>query len=120
MYTRYGDVTDLLQETDNQYLIMNSGDELSLNFSESQIPDLKKGWTRDYLFYNDGWLKDGDLNTAKGKTVMPLPFKGLTVYPYDKATESTYDSLALVNLKKYNTRQVNGSLFRDAMLEPED
>ena len=117
MYTRYGDVTMLLQKTDNKYLIMNSGDELSLYFAASEIPELKMGWKRDYLFYNDGWLKDGDLNTAMGKTVSPLPFKGLSAYPYDKSEETKYDSLTLTYLEQYNTRQITGSSFREAILQ---
>ena len=62
---------------------MNAGDEIKLKFDASSLPKIKKGWTRDFLFYNDGWLKDGDLNTAQGQTVEPLPFHGMESYPYD-------------------------------------
>ena len=60
---------------------MNSGDELSLEFDALKLPSLKKDWKREFIFYNDGWLKDGDLNTAYGKTVEPLPFHGMSSYP---------------------------------------
>jgi len=33
-YTRYGDVRSLLAATDDRYVIMNAGDELSLRFTE--------------------------------------------------------------------------------------
>ena len=54
-------------ESDNKYVIMNAGDEISLKFDASELPKLKPGWSRDFIFYNDGWLKDGDLKTCLGK-----------------------------------------------------
>jgi hypothetical protein len=63
-YTRYGDVLPLLLESDSKYVIMNAGDEITLQFDASSLPQLQPGWIRDFMFYNDGWLKDGDLNTA--------------------------------------------------------
>ena len=71
-YTKYGNTLPLLLDSDNKYVIMNSGDELSLEFDALKLPSLKKDWKREFIFYNDGWLKDGDLNTAYGKTVAPL------------------------------------------------
>ena len=77
-YTKYGNTLPLLLDSDNKYVIMNSGDELSLEFDALKLPSLKKDWKREFIFYNDGWLKDGDLNTAYGKTVDPLPFHGMS------------------------------------------
>ncbi len=68
-YTRYGDVTSLLMDSDDQYVIVNSGDEISIQFDASHLPPLPPDWSRDYLIYTDGWIKDGDLNTAFSKTV---------------------------------------------------
>ena len=81
-YTRYGDVLPLLTEADNKYIIINAGDETSIEFNAEGLPALPEGWTRDFLIHSVGWVKDGDLNTASGKTVGPLPFHGMTRYPY--------------------------------------
>ena len=113
-YTRYGDVLNLLMRSDNKYVIMNSGDEITLKFEASSLPELPDGWSRDFLFYNDGWLKDGDLNTARGQTVEPLPFHGMTSYP-----EGAYGKYPINNelnayRKKYNTRKVTPESFKDS------
>ncbi|MDP4223129.1 MAG: FG-GAP-like repeat-containing protein, partial [Bacteroidota bacterium] len=80
-YTRYGDVLPLLKESDNKYIISNAGDETTVSFPEGSLPALQQGWKRDFLIRSVGWVKDGDLNTAFGKTVLPLPFHGMKSYP---------------------------------------
>jgi len=111
-YTRYGDVLPLLLESDSKYVIMNAGDEISLEFIAADLPDLPENWRRDYLFYNDGWLKDGDLNTAHGQTVEPLPFHGMTAYPYgpDDAYPENKDFKDYMST--YNTRQIKTETFK--------
>jgi hypothetical protein len=106
-YTRYGDVTSLLQESDDQYVILNSGDEISIAFSAASAPALKTGWKRDYLIYNDGWIKDGDLNTAYSKTVDPLPFQNMTQYPYGNNESYPQDEIHKRFLHTYNTRKIS-------------
>ena len=111
-YTRYGDVLELLMESDNKYVIMNSGDEITLKFDASNLPNLPIDWTRDFLFYNDGWLKDGDLNTARGKTVQPLPFHGMVSYPEGAENKYPLDEEHNSYRKKYNTRKITTDDFR--------
>ncbi|MBK9166072.1 MAG: VCBS repeat-containing protein [Bryobacterales bacterium] len=82
LYTRYGDVKPLLHEVDDAMVIMGSGDELSLEFPAVDLPPLPSGWTRDFLLFVDGWAKDGDANTVYSQTVEPLPFHGMSRYPY--------------------------------------
>jgi tetratricopeptide (TPR) repeat protein len=84
-YTRYGNVNSLVQAADDKMVIMGSGDELSLEFTASLAPP-KPGWTRDFLLLVDGWAKDADANTAFSESVLPLPFHGMSAYPY-KASE---------------------------------
>ncbi len=105
-YTRYGDVKALLQESDDQYVILNSGDEISIAFAASAAPPLKPGWKRDFLIYSDGWIKDGDLNTAYSKTVEPLPFQNMTQYPYGIEESYPQDEAHKRFLRTYNTRTV--------------
>ena len=106
-YTRYGDVTPLLKESDDMYVIFNSGDEITLRFDEKMTPDLPAGWIRDFLIYCDGWMKDGDLNTAYGKTVDLLPFRGMKSYPYGPDQSYPQDAAHKQYLKTYNTRKVS-------------
>lgn len=70
-YTRFGEVGELLSETDDRYVIMNAGDEMVLKFPAQDEPP--SGWTRDFVLVGDGWVKDGDFNTTHSKTVCPLP-----------------------------------------------
>ena len=81
-YTRYGDVTPLVQAADDRMVIMGSGDELSLEYPALSLPPLKQGWSRDFLLLVDGWAKDADANTAFSDNVMPLPFHAMSAYPY--------------------------------------
>lgn len=82
LYTRYGDVRELLDTVDDRFVIFGSGDEVALEFAAAGLPPLPDGWRRDWLLYVDGWAKDGDANTAHSQTVGPLPFHGMSGYPY--------------------------------------
>jgi hypothetical protein len=82
LYTRYGDVQPLIAAIDDRLAILGSGDELRLLFPVSKLPALPAGWKRDFLLLVDGWAKDGDANTAYSQSVEPLPFHGMSQYPY--------------------------------------
>lgn len=70
-YTRFGDVRELLTGVDDRYVIMNAGDELAFEFNaETEIP---AGYRRDFVLIGDGWVKDGDFNTAFSRWIRPLP-----------------------------------------------
>ncbi len=114
-YTRYGDVTPLLQKADDEYVITDGGDEVTINFDATHLPALPKGWKRDFLIYSEGWVKDGDLNTAYGQTVAPLPFHDMPSYPYGKNVFYPTDPAHLEYQKRYNTRRVTDDAFRDAL-----
>ena len=116
-YTRYGDVRELLFEPDSKYIITNAGDEITLEFDATRVPDLPPGWTRDFIIYTNGWLKDGDLNTARGQTVEPLPFRGMSRYPYGSDESYPGDDDHQLYLKKYNTRKVTTDKLRDLILK---
>jgi DNA-binding SARP family transcriptional activator len=114
-YTRYGDVLPLLRESDDKYVIANAGDEMSIRFDSNRLPELKKGWKRDYLIHTVGWVKDGDLNTALGSTVLPLPFHGMKSYPPSENDVYPQDADHQQYLKEYNTRVVTTDNFRNAL-----
>ncbi len=106
-YTRYGDVLPLLLKSDDQYIISNSGDETSLKFDAMTLPPLPKGWKRDFFIHSVGWVKDGDLNTAFGNQVEPLPFHGMKTYPPSDSDVYPDDREHRKYQKKYNTRVVS-------------
>jgi Tfp pilus assembly protein PilF len=114
-YTRYGDVLALLTESDNKYVISNAGDETSIQFDSKVLPELKTGWKRDFLIHSVGWVKDGDINTALGSTVLPLPFHGMKSYPPAENDIYPQDADHQKYLKEYNTRVVTSEEFRNAI-----
>jgi hypothetical protein len=114
-YTRYGNVLPLLQNADDEYIIADGGDEVTINFDAMHLPSLSKGWKRDFLIYSEGWVKDGDLNTAYGQTVAPLPFHNMPSYPYGKNITYPEDKAHREYQQKYNTRKVTTYDFRNAV-----
>jgi hypothetical protein len=119
-YTRFGEVTELLKNIDDRYLIMASGDELSLRFPEQPPPPA--GWVRDYVFMGDGWIKDGDYNSTFSKTVLPLPYHAkqeYTAVPGALEDEWVYQQFP-EDWQKYHTRYVSTDVFRNALRFPRD
>lgn len=108
-FTRFGDVRSLLLASDDRYVIMAAGDEMTVEFDAAALPALPRGWRRDFLLYTDGWIKDADLNTAQGTTVHPLPFHAMTRYPYGPSERYPSDSVSRQFLEAYQTRQVGHS-----------
>lgn len=104
-YTRYGDVLELLETVDDQFVIMGAGDALELRFDASDLPPLPEGWTRDYLVYLDGWAKDRDPNTLSALEVEPLPHHAMGIYPPPPGMEYPDDAEHRAWRRKWNTRQ---------------
>ena len=77
---------------------------MTLEFDAASAAQLPVGWTRDFLLYTDGWIKDSDLNTAFGTTVGPLPFHAIREYPYAAGESYPADSAHQRYLREYNTR----------------
>jgi hypothetical protein len=101
-YTRYGDVRELVASPDDRFVIMGSGDELQLRFQAPPPP--RTGWKRDFLLYVDGWAKDSDANTAFSQSVEPLPFHGMSQYPYPATEHYPRGRAHTEYRKRYNTR----------------
>ena len=111
-YTRYGEVTRLLEEIDDMYVILNAGDEITVEFDATKLPPLEEGWERDFILYSDGWDKDGDINTLSSQTVGPLPFHDMSAYPYPDAEKYPQTPKHLRYQLEYNTRRVTHELPR--------
>jgi hypothetical protein len=114
-YTRYGDVLPLLMDSDNKYIISNAGDETTIEFNSAGLPTLKNGWKRDFLIHCVGWVKDGDINTAAGSTVMPLPFHGMKSYPPSEKDKYPDDPELQKYNREYNTRVVTQDGYLNAL-----
>ncbi|HVU23137.1 MAG TPA: FG-GAP-like repeat-containing protein [Opitutus sp.] len=115
-YTRYGDIRELLTQTDDRYVIMNAGDEIVLRFAAPPPPPA--GWTRDFVLVGDGWVKDGDFNTANSRTVLPLPFHGLK--HYGSATTALADDPVYQqhrdDWQRFHTRYVTAADFERGLM----
>lgn len=81
-YTKYGECHPLLHEVDDRYIIMGTGEALEVHFDATALPPVPEGYVRDYLVFLDGWAKDRDPNTIEALNVTPLPFHGMSGYPY--------------------------------------
>lgn len=114
-YTRFGSVNELLEKTDDRYVIMNAGDELVFRFPTLSEP--KEGWQRDFVLIGDGWVKDGDYNTGFSTTVLPLPYHGME--DYSEAPGGLENDPVFKKHREdwvhYHTRYVTPKPFRSAL-----
>jgi len=99
-FTKFGDVLPLLAGRDDKFVILRHGDEISLNF---QYLPAAEGMERDFLLYSWGYYKGRGY--ATGSTVEPLPFHGMSSYPYPHNESYPLDSDHSAYLKQYNTRE---------------
>ena len=108
-FTKYGDVSELLLEADDIFVIGMQGDKVSLKFPTTDLPPLEDGMERSTFLFVACWFKDPPGNWGYGFefTVDPLPFQGMSGFPYPP-TESYPSSEEYVRyLKEWNTRVVN-------------
>ena len=104
-FTRYGDVTSLLQSTDDQFVIGREGDQVSLQFP-ANLPPVPQGMVRDYFVIANCWFKGLGLPYVPF-TVAPLPFQSMTSFPYPSTESYPTDAIHQEYLKIYNTRIFN-------------
>jgi hypothetical protein len=109
-YTREGDVRELLLRTDDMFVISRPGDEISLSFDARRLAALRPGWTRTFLLYSDGFSKEMDINSASPDQVSPLPFHGMTKYPYSEPESYPMTAARHAYMDKYNTRLVTAEV----------
>jgi hypothetical protein len=114
-YTRFGNVDELLNKIDDRYVIVASGDELSMRFKEQPPP--QQGWLRDFVIVGDGWIKDGDFNSTFSKTVLPLPYHAKDEYttrPGALEDEFVYKQHP-EDWQKYHTRYITPQVFQNSL-----
>jgi hypothetical protein len=109
-YTREGDVRQLLSKSDDMFVISRPGDEISLSFDATALPPLPAGWTRTFLLYADGFSKEMDINSASPDQLVPLPFHGMSSYPYKWPEHYPLTEERKRYIEKYNTRVVTSTV----------
>ena len=119
-YTRFGDVTELLNGIDDRYVIFGSGEEIATEFDAAKLPTLPAGWTRDYFFYANGFVKDMDWWDASPFTVSQLPFHGMSKYPYPASEAFPDDNGALSYQLEWNNRFDSGEPVRSYRFDYRD
>jgi Flp pilus assembly protein TadD len=114
-YTRFGEVSELLKQIDDRYVIVASGDEMSFHFPAPPPP--AAGWVRDFILMGDGWIKDGDYNSTFSRTVLPLPHHGQQEYetPPGKLEEEFVYRRFPQDWQTYHTRYVAPDVFRNVL-----
>jgi len=105
-YTRYGDVTTLLHESDDCYVIMGPGEEVTLHFPADRLAPPAPGWERSFILKTDSYCKDMDLYTAFPETVEPLPFHGMSQYPYGPDETYPQDEKHQESRRRFNPRLI--------------
>lgn len=108
--TRYGEVGALLSAKDNQLVILNGGDELTLRFDGSALPTKSGGRQRSFYLFVSGWDKDADPHVVKGWTVDPIPWHGMDGQRYGRQLRPK--TLNDEWRTKYNTRWVGPFALR--------
>jgi hypothetical protein len=108
-FTKYGDVSPLLLNADDIYVIGLQGDKVSIKFYTTDLPVLEDGMERSFFLFVASWFKDHFGNWGYGFdfTVDPLPFQDMSGFPYPPS-ESYPSSKEYINyLTEWNTRAIN-------------
>jgi hypothetical protein len=109
-YTREGDVRELLARADDRFVVARPGDEIALSFDAEELPAVPAGWTRTFLLYAGGFSKEMDLNSSSPDQLSPLPFHGMSRYPYDAPEAYPSSAAHREYLERYNTRVVHRAI----------
>ncbi|MCX9080926.1 MAG: carboxypeptidase regulatory-like domain-containing protein [Candidatus Methanoperedens sp.] len=103
-FTKYGDVTPLLNSMDDMYAIIRHGDELDLEFPEVEVQSNKsrKIFLDAFVWYKVlGKVAGG----PRDDSTFLLPFMGMKKYPYNISVENyPYDDEHNQYLREWNTR----------------
>jgi hypothetical protein len=111
-YTHFGDVTPLLTNIDDRFVVLGSGEEIAAEFNAEKLPVLPAHWKRDYFFYANGFVKDMDWWDASPFTVAQMPFHGMSAYPYPASEKYPGDAAALEYQLNWNDRFESGDPVR--------
>jgi hypothetical protein len=97
-FTRYGDVRELLTALDDRYVVLRHGDQITLAFPGTPAP--AAGTVRSVVLQVDVSMK----TFFYGPMVEPLPFHGMSAYPYPPTEAYPNDAVHQQFLVDYQTR----------------
>jgi len=106
-YTRFGEVAELLRETDDRYVIMGPGEEVTLRFPADAFGPVPPGKSRTFILKTDSYCKDMDPHTAYPNSVAPLPFHAMSGYPYRSGEHYPDNEKTRTYQLKFNTRRIH-------------
>ena len=105
LYTRYGDVRELLAAPDDRFVIMGSGDESGCASIPAACPRSRPvGSATSCCWWTDGRRTPTPTPRSR-ETVEPLPFHGMGRYPYPAAEHFPDDAAHRAWRKEYNVRR---------------
>jgi len=103
-FTRYGDVTQLVLNSDDMFVIGRKGDRVALQFA-ANITRPNENVERDFFLVVSMWFKESG-NPAVEFTVDQLPFRNMSSFPYPSTESYPYDEDHLSYLREYDTRTI--------------
>ena len=86
------------------YVITRQGDEIRILFP-ADTDSVSEGMERDYFLFASAWFKVDGLPYVDF-TVDPLPFHGMTCFPYPETESYPYDTTHVDYLEEYNIRVI--------------
>jgi hypothetical protein len=98
-FTSYGDVNELVARQDDKFVIFGMGDQVLVTFGPMAAP--RPGYHRILVLKILQYYKAYYVNTV----VNPLPFRGMSSYPYPATENYPKDADHKAYLAKYNTRE---------------
>jgi hypothetical protein len=104
--TRLGEVTELLHERDDRFVIFGPGDEVTVHFNARSLPTLPQGWRRSFVLRTWGYCKSAGTFIATGETVEPLPFAGMSNFPYRRGEQYPRGPIHEEYQRRFNTRRI--------------
>ncbi|MBF0500674.1 MAG: hypothetical protein HQM09_11120 [Candidatus Riflebacteria bacterium] len=100
-YTKFGDVTSLLNKTDDKLVIFGGGDEVTATFGKTSPQP--EGTSRRYMIYGFGYYR-ATANIDVAHKIEPLPFASMSNYPYTAPETYPMDAEHVQYRQEFNTR----------------
>ena len=99
-FTRYGDILPLITQRDDKYALLNYADRLEVTYPVPMPP--QAGMRRGFVLMVDNYYKE----FKEYKYLEPLPFHGMSDYPYPATETYPTDADHTQYREEYNTRVV--------------
>jgi hypothetical protein len=95
-------------------VVSRPGDEIALSFDATVLPALPDGARRTFLLHSVGYSKEMNFHSASPLDAAPLPFRGMSRYPYGIAERYPHPE----DVERFHTRIVTRSMPTLSSVEP--